>query len=137
MAETVINSTDALTRKRWAKDLFKVLQKAFEFNNLVGTGEDAVIQLRTDLSKGEGDEITFGILLDLVGVGTVGRDTLVGKAESLRFRDFKLQIEKISTSVDIGIDILSQNPANGASKTNLLSFFYLSFTNNYIQCFCK
>jgi N4-gp56 family major capsid protein len=108
MAETVINTTDAITRKRWAKDLFKVLQKAFEFNNLIGTGEDAIIQLRTDLTKGEGDEITFQILLDLVGTGTIGRDTLVGKAESLRFRDFKMQIEKIRKSVDIGIDIDEQ-----------------------------
>lgn len=108
MADTVINTTDALTRKRWAKDLFKVLQKAFEFNNLVGTGEDAIIQLKTELGKGEGDEITFGILLDLVGAGTIGRDTLQGKAESLKFRDFKLKIEKIRKSVDIGTDIDAQ-----------------------------
>lgn len=108
MAETIIDTTDPLTRKRWAKDLFKVLQKAFEFNSLIGTGENAIIQMRTELGKGEGDEITFGILLDLVGTGTIGRDTLEGKAESLRFRDFKLQIEKIRKSVDIGTDIDAQ-----------------------------
>lgn len=108
MADTVINTTDALTRKRWAKDLFKVLQKAFEFNNLIGTGENAIIQLKTELGKGEGDEITFGILLDLVGAGTIGRDSLLGKAESLKFRDFKLTIEKIRKSVDIGTDIDAQ-----------------------------
>ena len=134
MAETVINSTDALTRKRWSKDLFKVTQKAFEFNNLIGPGEDAIIQLKTDLTKGEGDEITFGILLDLVGVGTIGRDTLVGKAESLKFRDFKMEVEKMRKSVDIGIDIDEQRvPYNLMEKGKTgLQNWWAGFLSDYM-----
>lgn len=113
MADTVINTTDPLTRKRWAKGLFKVMQKNFEFGSLTGTSENSIIQAKSDLGKGMGDEITFGIVLDLVGAGTVGRDTLEGKAEALTFRDFKLTIDKIRKSVDIGGDLdLQRVPYN-------------------------
>lgn len=134
MAETFVNSTDPLTRKRWAKDLFKVLQKSFEFNSWIGTGEDSVIQMRTELGKGEGDEITFGILLDLVGAGTVGRDTLVGKAESLKFRDFKMQIEKMRKSVDVGTDIDEQRiPYNLMEKGKVgLNNWWAGWLSDYM-----
>lgn len=40
--ETRILTNDAVTRKRWAKDLFAVVLPAVEFNDLVGTGADSL-----------------------------------------------------------------------------------------------
>lgn len=100
--ETRILTNDNLTRKRWAKDLFSVVLPNVEFDSLIGTGSDAIIQMRTELGKGEGDQLTFGIRLPLIGEGTVGHDKVEGNEESLRFRDFKMTIEELNHAVDTG-----------------------------------
>lgn len=100
--ETRILTNDALTRKRWAKDLFSIILPAMEFNSLVGTGADSIVQIRTELAKGEGDQISFGIRLPLVGEGVVGNDKIEGNEEALRLRDFKMTIEELNHAVDTG-----------------------------------
>lgn len=95
-------TNDNLTRKKWAKDLFRLILPATEFNDLVGTGSESIIQMRTELGKGEGDAITFGIRLPLIGEGVVGNDTVEGNEERLRFRDFKATIEELNHAVDTG-----------------------------------
>lgn len=134
MGDTFINTSDALTRKRWAKDLFLVVQKAFEFNSWIGTGDNAIIQSQSDLSKGMGDQLTFGILLDLTGAGTIGRDSIVGKAEGMVFRDFKLTVEKMRKSVDIGADIDAQRvPFDFMQKgKNGLQNWWSGFLSDYM-----
>jgi len=100
--KTQFATNDALTRKKWAKDLFKVILPAVEYSYLVGTGADSIIQLRTELGKGEGDKITFGIRLPLTGEGIVGRDTVEGNEEKLIFKDFDMTIEELNHAVDTG-----------------------------------
>lgn len=100
--KTQFLTNDPATRKKWAKDLFKVLLPALEYNTLVGTGNEAPIQLRTELAKGEGDEITFSIRLPLSGEGRVGNDEVEGNEEKLSFRNFKMTIEELNHAVDTG-----------------------------------
>ena len=100
--KTQFATNDALTRKKWAKDLFKVILPALEYSYLVGTGADSIIQLRTELGKGEGDKITFGIRLPLTGAGVVGRNTVEGNEEKLIFKDFDMTIEELNHAVDTG-----------------------------------
>jgi N4-gp56 family major capsid protein len=100
--KTKFVTSNALTRKRWAKDLFKIILPAVEFNYLVGSDTDSIIQMRTELGKGEGDTITFGIRLPLTGEGRVGDDTLEGYEEGLKFRDFSMTIEELNHAVDTG-----------------------------------
>jgi N4-gp56 family major capsid protein len=101
-AKTVFLTNDPLTRKKWAKDLFPVVLKAIEFNELIGTGSNSIVQMKTELDKGEGDQITFGIRLPLKGEGIVGDDTVEGNEEKMRFRNFKMTIEELNHAVDTG-----------------------------------
>jgi N4-gp56 family major capsid protein len=100
--KTQFLTNNNLTRKRWAKDLFRIVLPAVEFNYLVGKGTDSIVQMRTELGKGEGDQITFGIRLPLVGEGRVGNDSIEGHEEGLRFRDFNCTIEELNHAVDTG-----------------------------------
>lgn len=100
--KTQFLTNDNLTRKRWARDLHKIILPAVEFNYLVGSGTDAMVQSRTELGKGEGDTITFGIRLPLTGEGVVGNDTVEGNEEELRFKDFSMTIEELNHAVDTG-----------------------------------
>ena len=56
---TRFETNDSLTRKKWAKDLFKVILPDVEFSYLVGKGSESIVQLRTELGKGQGDQITL------------------------------------------------------------------------------
>jgi N4-gp56 family major capsid protein len=100
--KTQFSTNDALTRKKWARDLFSILLKAIEFNDLVGTSDTSVVQLRKELGKGEGDTIKFGIRLPLTQEGIVGYDTVEGNEEKLIFRDFSTTIEELNFAVDTG-----------------------------------
>ena len=71
-------TNDPLTRKKWARELFSVILPAVEFNSIVGSDSNAIVQMKKDLGKGEGDEITFGIRLPLTGEGVVGDNTVDG-----------------------------------------------------------
>jgi N4-gp56 family major capsid protein len=102
LPKTEFLTNDGLTRKRWAKELFKILLPSVEFNELIGTGEDSQVQMRTELGKGEGDTITFGIVLPLKGEGIVGNDTVEGNEEKLVFRNYNMTIEELNHAVDTG-----------------------------------
>jgi N4-gp56 family major capsid protein len=73
-----------------------------EFNELIGTGPDSIVQMRTELGKGEGDQITFGIKKPLTGEGRVGREEVEGHEEGMVFDDFKMTIEELQHAVDTG-----------------------------------
>jgi N4-gp56 family major capsid protein len=100
--KTLFVTSNNLTRKRWARDLFKIVLPAVEFNALTGKGSSSIVQLRTELGKGQGDQITFGIRLPLSGEGVVGNDTLEGNEEGLVFKDFNVTIEELNHAVDTG-----------------------------------
>lgn len=100
--KTQFLTNDPLTRKKWARDLFPIVLKNIEFNELIGTGNEAIVQMRTELGKGEGDNIKFGIRLPLSGEGIVGDDTVEGNEEKLRFRNFNMTIEELNHAVDTG-----------------------------------
>ena len=95
-------TNDALTRKRWARDLFQLILPAVEFNVLTGKTSNDIVQMRMELGKGEGDKITFGIRLPLTGQGIVGQEPVEGNEEQLRFRDFSTTIEELNHAVDTG-----------------------------------
>lgn len=100
--KTQFATNDSLTRKRWARDLFKVILPAIEFNDLVGSGSDSIVQMRTELGKGEGDTVTFGIRKPLTGEGVVGRNTVEGNEEALKFTYFSVTVEELNHAVDTG-----------------------------------
>lgn len=95
-------TNDPLTRKKWARDLFPLVLKGIEFNELIGKGSDSIVQMRTELAKGEGDNLKFGIRLPLTGEGIVGDDTVEGNEEKIRFRNFNMTIEELNHAVDTG-----------------------------------
>lgn len=100
--KTYVDTDNPLTRKRWAKDLFRVILPQVEYSDVVGTGPDSIIQSRTELGKGEGDKITFGIVLPLRGDAVIGRSPVEGTEEELQTRNFSITVEEMNKAVDTG-----------------------------------
>lgn len=81
MAETQTNS--ALVVKQWDDKFFKEYVRDSRFKRYMGTDENSVIQVREDLTKKKGDQITIPLVTRLTGSGVTGNAVLEGNEEQL------------------------------------------------------
>jgi N4-gp56 family major capsid protein len=82
LAEWVYQTGDALTVKRWAKQMMaQVAQTAF-FMRIASKEDSSAIQILDDLQKHAGDQVTFGISQLLQGAGVLNLQTLTGNEEA-------------------------------------------------------
>lgn len=67
----------------WKKDAMRVFRENLFFKNLMGEGEDNVVQLITEPRKTDtGTKTQIGLIPDLTGNGVVGDNELKGREES-------------------------------------------------------
>lgn len=78
-------SIDALRREAWRKELFQdvIDNLYFTEQGLMGTDDNNIIQLLDDLTKGQGDTVTFGLTAKLSGTGVSGDSELEGNEEGI------------------------------------------------------
>lgn len=94
MAKTAFTTTNALTKKLWDEDLFRDIQIEAYFERFMSDGQNNMIQTQTDLTKSQGDQITFGLVNNLVGDGVTSGQTLEGNEEGLVSYDFSVSLEQ-------------------------------------------
>lgn len=75
MAATTIATSHGLSAEQWNSDLFKKYQEMTFFGKFKGVGSKAIIQVKRDLEKKEGDAITFGFSNSIRGTSAVTGDT--------------------------------------------------------------
>jgi len=87
MAETDFATGADLAVQRWSPSLAIEADKKKYFRKFMGTGKDAMIQVKTELAKMAGEKITFGLRMKLDGDGVEGDDTIEGTSaeEALDF----------------------------------------------------
>lgn len=84
MADWGYETGDALTQKKWRKDWWMEAKTMsfFEDNGYIGTDETNSFIVRfDDLEKDQGDQITYGQLVELSGGGVTGDSVLEGNEE--------------------------------------------------------
>lgn len=101
MAVTTYGVNDAMAVKLWSKMLQVEALKATAIAPLIGESADSAIQLKTELSKGAGDKVTFGLRTQLQGDGVSEGETLVGNEESLATYSDALVINELRHAVRI------------------------------------
>ena len=89
----------ALVEKAWAKQLWREAEKDNFFAKFTGTGTDAIVQMKTELKKDKGDQITVPLMMNLVGAGITGDNMLEGNEEALQFYDCPVVIDQIRHAV--------------------------------------
>lgn len=95
MAITSIGVNDALAVKLWSKKLAVEALKATEIAPLIGDDSNSIIQRKTETSKGSGDQVTFGLRMQLSGDGFSESDTAEGNGESLTLYSSSLVINEL------------------------------------------
>jgi N4-gp56 family major capsid protein len=99
MATTTYGVNDAMAVKLWSKTLYSEALKATSIAPLIGKGSDAVIQLKSELDKGAGDKVTFGLRAQLTGDGVTEGQTLEGNEEALSTYSDSLFINELLHAV--------------------------------------
>lgn len=88
-----------LTPQQWDDQFFTSYVRANQFAPYFGTSENAMIQIKEDLTKKNGDSVTFALVNDLTGAGVTGNTALEGAEEALGSRSFKLTVNMLRNGV--------------------------------------
>jgi len=97
MAET--SAATGLTVQQWDDKFFMEHLSENRFKGEMGTSELNVIQVKEDLTKKDGDSVTFALVNKLTGAGVTNGATLEGNEESLDSRSYKLTIAERAHAV--------------------------------------
>ena len=90
-----------LTPIQWASDFWVEFIRENQFTPYFGTTIDAMIQLRTDLTREPGDSVVFPTVRSLVGAGVTGNTVLEGNEEILNARSLKVPVGVIRHAVAV------------------------------------
>jgi N4-gp56 family major capsid protein len=90
-----------LTPQQWDDMFYTSYVRANPFYPYMGTGEMDMIQVKSDLTKKNGDSVTYALVNDLVGAGVTGNTALIGAEEALMSRSFKVSVNLFRHAVTI------------------------------------
>ncbi|WP_457104344.1 N4-gp56 family major capsid protein [Methylobacterium sp. P5_C11] len=101
MSYTAFGQNDPMAVKLWSKKLAAEANKSIDIDPLVGTGDDAVIQEKTETKKGNGDQVTFGLRMQLRGPGCSSSDVAEGNGEQIGINSDKVTIDELGEVVGV------------------------------------
>ena len=97
MANTVVAA--GLTVQQWDDKFWTEYIRANRFKKYMGTDENAIIQMKEDLTTKKGKTVTFALVNALAGAGVSGSTTLVGSEEKMNSRSCAIVVNKIRNAV--------------------------------------
>jgi N4-gp56 family major capsid protein len=83
---TVTSAVAGLTPQQWDDKFFTNYVRSNQFSRYMGMSENSLIQVKEDLTKKNGDKVTYALVNDLVGAGVSGSTALEGAEEALGSR---------------------------------------------------
>ena len=110
MATTAIATSHGLTLEQWNASLYETYQEKTFWGKFKGTDENSPVQVKRDLTKSKGDQVTFGLAGTLSGAGVAGNNPLSytalegigsGNEEAMVFYDQGVTIDQVRNGVRI------------------------------------
>lgn len=101
MGYTSYPVNDALAVKLWSRSLEHEALKYTDIGPLIGRTPNSIIQQKTETQKGPGDQITFGIRMQLNGAGFSENDLAEGNGEQLTTYNDALVINELGNVVGV------------------------------------
>lgn len=128
---------DGLTVQQWDAKFFREYLAQNRFKKYMGTSENAIIQVKNDLTKKKGDSITFALVNKMSGAGVTGSAILEGNEEGIESRSHKLTVDQIRNAFVVA-DLDEQFSAIGlrtAGKMVLKDWIMEKTRDNIIEAF--
>lgn len=101
MATTNIGLNDALAVKLWSKRLDHEALKYTDIAPLIGEDANSIIHRKTETQRGPGDQITYGLRMQLSGAGFTENQVAEGNGESLTTYSDSLVINELGHVVGV------------------------------------
>jgi N4-gp56 family major capsid protein len=101
MAITNFGVNDSLAVKLWSKTLDAEALKYTDIGPLIGDSPNAIIHRKTETSKGPGDQVTYGIRMQLSGAGFTENQLAEGNGESLSIYSDAILINELGHVVSV------------------------------------
>jgi N4-gp56 family major capsid protein len=99
MTDTTVAT--GLVVQQWEDKFFSEYLHDGGFKPLMGSGENAVIQVKEDLTKKAGDSITIALVNRLSNAAVTGSSTLEGAEEDLASRSMRIYVDKRRNAVRV------------------------------------
>lgn len=99
MAKTAYPVGNALAVNLWAKKLAVETLRACFFFEFMGSNADNLVMYRDEVSKAAGDNVTYGLKLQLQGAGVQGDGTLEGNEEALATYTDNIRVDQLRHAV--------------------------------------
>ena len=99
MADSAVAS--GLRVQQWDKEFFREYIHDGRFRELMGEGESSIIQVKEDLSKKDGDSVTYALVNRLTNSATTGSAVLEGNEEDLTSRSMRVYVDKRRNAVRV------------------------------------
>ena len=90
-----------LTPQIWDDKFFMEYVRENRFKRYMGTDENSIIQLKDELTKKQGDKVTFAAVNKLAGAGVTGNTTLEGNEEALDTRSMAVTVAPLRHAVAV------------------------------------
>jgi N4-gp56 family major capsid protein len=123
MADTT--PATGLVVQQWEDKFFQeYIQGLQAFRPLMGMDENAVIQVKEDLTKKDGDSITIALVNRLTNAAVTGTSTLEGNEEDMSSRSMRIYVDKRRNAVRVA-EMSEQKSAislRQAAKATLLDW---------------
>ena len=114
-----------LVVQQWEDKFFQEYIHGLQaFKPLMGTDENAVIQVKEDLTKKAGDSITIALVNRLTNAAVTGTSTLEGNEEDMSSRSMRISVDKRRNAVRVA-EMSEQKSAislRNAAKATLLDW---------------
>ncbi len=118
MAYTEVLTGNGLTEEQWDNSIFEEYLGMLWWKNLMGTGSDAIIQVKDDLIKKPGDAVTLGIRGEMQGGKVTGNSTGIGNEGNVTFYNQRIVVDNVRhlikfkdvpmTQKRVGFNVLTQ-----------------------------
>jgi len=93
--KTIFASANPLTKKLWEERLFRDVEiESYFVSRFMSESDNNLVQVQTDLTKSQGDQITFGLVPNLSGDGVTSGQILEGNEEGLGSFDYSVILEQ-------------------------------------------
>lgn len=80
----------------WSRDFWRVARNMSFVNQFAGSGQNAMVQRVTELTKSnKGTKANITLLADMTGDGITGDNTLEGNEEALRAYDITIELDQL------------------------------------------
>lgn len=99
MAYTEILTGNGLTVEQWEDKIFSEYIGMLQMKLFMGTGSDAIIQVKEDLQKKAGDALTIGLRGRVTGGKVTGNSKAIGNEGSLEFYNQRITIDNVRRAV--------------------------------------